>query len=136
MNILMRATKILFSVAFFFVVSSNATAHSENSNTHMSLVFQVEQSRIKFDSSTVQSAKLVDAASTQQPLYGLELKLKAAATKKMRTLTHHSIGKQSNILLNGRVVSSAVIQSELGGELQFFGLTKEEVEQFINSLKK
>ncbi len=136
MNILLRAITVILGVFCSIAIASGTTALAENSNTQLSLVFQVNQSQMKFDSSTVESANLVDTVPIRRPFYGLKLKLKAGAAKKFRELTGQNIGKQANIMLNGRVVSSPVIQSELGNEFLFSGLTKEEVEQFIKSLKK
>ncbi|MBA2709512.1 MAG: preprotein translocase subunit SecD [Tatlockia sp.] len=133
MNKLLRTITIIFGAAFFpIVIASSSTSIAKNTNKQQQLmVFQVIQSQMKFDSSTVSSATLDENDSNEAILH---LKLKTIAASKLKELTDRNIGKQVNIILNGRVITSPVIQSSLGGEFLITGLTKEEAEVFIKSL--
>lgn len=109
MDILLR---VLTGAFFSIVIASCTVTHTEKP----SLIFQVNQSQIKFDSSSVESANLVETGSTQRNFYGLQLKLKTDTAKELGKLTEKHIGEQSTFMQNGRVVSSAVIQSKLGDD--------------------
>ena len=57
-----------------------------------------------------------------------------AIQAKLAELTKGNIGKRGNIVLNGRILSSAFIQDELGAEMVFHGIGKAQADQFIQSL--
>ena len=96
-----------------------------------SLEFQVIQSQMIFDSSTIESATISPLGND---FYGVNLKLKAAASNQLNALTEVSIGKRANLIFNGTVISSPTIQSKLGGEFLITGFNEEQAQQFIKSL--
>ncbi len=75
MNNLLRTTTIIFGAAFFpIVIASSSTSTAKSTNTQpQSMLFQVIQSQMRFDSSTVDSATLDENASNEHVLH---LKLK------------------------------------------------------------
>ncbi len=105
---------------------------ASGSNTD-SVVFQIIQSQIVFDNSTVESATISVPKNTADR-YGVNIKLKTAAANKLSDLTQKNIGKQANIMLNGKMISSATIQGQLGAEFLVDVLTKQQADQFIKSL--
>jgi hypothetical protein len=124
MNALFRILVMTFGVTFFPLVIAMEV------NTDHSMVFQVIQDQMVFDNSTVESATIAVPKSAADS-YGIHLKLNTIAAKKFSDLTQKNIGKQANIMLNEKVVSSTTIQSKLGGEFFVTGLTQEQANQFI-----
>ncbi len=127
MNALFRILVITFGVIFSPLVIA-LSAGTDNS-----VVFQIIQGQMVFNNSTVESAT-INFPKSSADSYGINLKLKTIAADKLGDLTQENIGKKANIMLNRRVVSSATIQSKLGGEFLITGLTKEQANQFIKSL--
>lgn len=127
MSALFRILVMTFGVIFSPLVIALGV------NTDHSMVFQVIQRQMVFDNSTIESATIIFPKSAADS-YGIHLKLNTIAANKFSDLTQENIGKQANILLNGKMVSSTTIQSKLGGEFLVTGLTKEQVNQFIKSL--
>jgi len=68
--------------------------------------------------------------------YGLQLKLTKEATNQLTKMTSQNIGQQLSITFNGRLVFSPTIGGALGSDFLLSGLTKEEAESVVESLKK
>lgn len=109
-------------------------AAPQNSNV-CSILFQVNQDSMSFDNSTIEAATLVtvDAPANE---YGVQLKLKKDAATKLKTISSQNIGKQSYLTLNDKLISSPTIRSELGAEFIVTGLTKEQADELIASIKQ
>lgn len=127
MNALFRILIVISWVVFYPV------AMAVGSNTDHLVVFQIIQSQMVFDNSTVESAT-ISTPKNMADTYGVNLKLKATAANKLNDLAQKNMGKQANIILNRKMVSSATIQGQLGAEFLVTGLTKQEAHQFIKSL--
>ncbi|MBA2651590.1 MAG: preprotein translocase subunit SecD [Tatlockia sp.] len=135
MSILVRTIITILGMAFFSAtLASSATTIAGNTNTeNSSMLFQVIQSQMVFDNSTIESATIISPVNTTNT-YGVNLKLKTNAAYKLGRLTEENIGKRVNIILNGEVVSSAIIQDKLGAEFLVVGLTKVQADNFIKNL--
>ena len=125
--------KFIILILGIFLFSTVAVAQ-QNSNKQ-SIMFQVNQDSISFDNSTLESAivVLVDATANE---YAVRLKLKKEAAIKLKAITYRNIGKQSHLTLNGNLISSPTIQSEIGAEFVVTGLTREQAEKFVESIGK
>ncbi len=137
MNILVKVIVVLLGVVSFSPVmalgTTTATPGAHVGSGHSLMVFQVIQNQMVFDSSTVESATIV-APIDPTDTYGVNIKLKTIAANKFGQLTENGIGKHGSIVLNGIVISSPIIRSKLGAEFLVTGLTKEQADQFIESL--
>ena len=123
MNKLITALSVIFSVIFF------SPAMANNPTPNHGVVFQVIQSQIIFDHSTIQSANLTKSA------IGVHVILKPSATKQFSDLTKNGTGKIANIVLNGKIIDSATINSTLGNDMVIALPTKIQAEEFIKGLK-
>lgn len=115
------------------LILSITTAAAQNTEDKTSMLFQVVQGQMVFDSSTVESATVVPV-DTASDLYGVQLKLKNEAAAKFGDLTAKNIGKQLNIIIEGMVISSPIIRSKLGPEFLVAGLTKVQADKFVKSI--
>ncbi|HHT9772119.1 SecDF P1 head subdomain-containing protein [Legionella pneumophila] len=124
-------------VGVFFLplamASSPTTTDIDASKDISSLVFQVIQSQMVLDRSTVESATIV-LPETPTDSYGVRIKLKTIAATKFGQMTANSIGKQGSFILNGMVISNPIIRSRIGDEFIVTGFNKKQVNQFIESV--
>ncbi|HFE6152731.1 TPA: SecDF P1 head subdomain-containing protein [Legionella pneumophila] len=124
-------------VGVFFLplamASSPTTTDIDASKDISSLVFQVIQSQMVLDRSTVESATIV-LPETPTDSYGVRIKLKTIAATKFGQITANSIGKQGSFILNGMVISNPIIRSRIGDEFIVTGFNKKQVNQFIESV--
>jgi preprotein translocase subunit SecD len=133
---------VVKTLGFFLIVASfspamalGTTTTSINPNPEPPLmIFQVIQNQLVFDSSAIENAIIVPP-ETSSDSYGLKLKLSTSATNEFSKLTENSIEKRGNFILNGVLISSPVIRSKIGSEFFLSGLTKEQSDLFIKSLK-
>jgi preprotein translocase subunit SecD len=130
MNFIKYITSLVGIILF-----SITTAMAHNTDHKTSIVFQVIQNQMVFDSSTVESATVVPV-DNKSDQYGLQLKLKNGAATKLEALTSKNIGKRVNFILDGVVISSPIVQSRLGAEFLMTGLTKvqAQAEKFVESI--
>ncbi len=118
---------ILLALAF----AKGATPEVKNiPSSSSNLVFQVVKSTFSLDKTTVANANIEKLDGS----YGLHLYLKPKAEKKWRKISGHNIGQHMNIVLNDKVISMPILQSEMGGELLISGLTNQQAADFIQSL--
>lgn len=103
-----------------------------SSGANNSAVFQVIQSQIVFDNSIIESATIIPPDNLGN--YGVDIKLKTMAANKVADVTQDNIGKQTNIIIDKRVVSSSIIRGKLTGNFIIYPLTKKQANQFIKSL--
>ena len=82
------------------------------------LIFQVIQAQTTFNSANIETATAVEQADNK---YGIQIKLKPAAANEFYRITGAGIGKVSNFVFKGRIISSATIQSQLGGNFLIAG---------------
>ncbi|HCJ4219203.1 TPA: preprotein translocase subunit SecD, partial [Legionella pneumophila] len=115
------------------MASSPTTTDIDASKDISSLVFQVIQSQMVLDRSTVESATIV-LPETPTDSYGVRIKLKTIAATKFGQITANSIGKQGSFILNGMVISNPIIRSRIGDEFIVTGFNKKQVNQFIESV--
>lgn len=120
-------------ISFSPLMASKPTRAESTTSVRPAILFQVVQNQMVFDASTVENATLVSPENPRET-YGVQLKLKPMAANKFDQLTEDGIGKKGNIILNDRLISSAIIRGKLGAEFLVAGLTKEQAEQFIKSL--
>lgn len=98
-----------------------------------SIVFQVIQSEISFNTSNVESAAVLKSEDNR---YNVEIKLMPSAAKEFERITRRNIDKPANMVFNDKIISRAVIRSQIGGNFIVTGLTKEEADKFVQSIKK
>ncbi|HFE8540046.1 SecDF P1 head subdomain-containing protein [Legionella pneumophila] len=124
-------------VGVFFLplamASSPTTTDIDASKDISSLVFQVIQSQMVLDRSTVESATIV-LPETPTDSYGVRIKLKTIAATKFGQMTANSIGKHGSFILNGMVISNPIIRSRIGDEFIVTGFNKKQANQFIESV--
>ncbi|HAU0263993.1 TPA: preprotein translocase subunit SecD [Legionella pneumophila] len=135
MNIIIKVIVALVGVFFLLsaMASSPTTTDIDASKDISSLVFQVIQSQMVLDSSTVESATIV-LPETPTDSYGVRIKLKTIAATKFGQMTENGIGKQGSFILNGIVISNPIIRSRIGDEFIVKGFTKKQANQFIESM--
>lgn len=129
MNVFCKFAVLILNILLF----STVIAAPQNTN-EQSIIFQVNQDDVAFNNSTLESATLITVNATNE--YGVQLKLKKDAAIKLRTISSQNIGKKSRITLNGKLISSPTIQSELSAEFIVMGLSKIEAENFVESFQK
>lgn len=120
-------------ILLFSLLTSVSYAYISNQQTNM-LRFQVVQSDIVFNKTTVDSAT-IQYPKTSADSYGVSVKLNEVATHALSKMTEEGLGKKVNIILNGKVISSAILLDKLGDSFLVTGLTKEDAESFIESLQ-
>src|SRR5690348_449717 len=133
MNNLLKTLSLAFWLSFPFITQAQAAVNTPNSGLNTSLSFQVIQSQLFFDKTTVEAATL-SPPQDNSGSYGVNIKLKAAAAKQLEKLSQAGLGKTANIIFNKQVISSPTIRSKLSGEFLIVGFTKDQAEQFIKSL--
>ncbi|CZG07008.1 TPA: preprotein translocase subunit SecD [Legionella pneumophila] len=135
MNTMIKVIAALVGVFFLplAMASSPTTTDIDASKDISSLVFQVIQSQMVLDRSTVESATIV-LPETPTDSYGVRIKLKTIAATKFGQMTANSIGKQGSFILNGMVISNPIIRSRIGDEFIVTGFNKKQVNQFIESV--
>ncbi|HAT9216263.1 TPA: preprotein translocase subunit SecD [Legionella pneumophila subsp. pneumophila] len=135
MNTMIKVIAALVGVFFLplAMASSPTTTDIDASKDISSLVFQVIQSQMVLDRSTVESATIV-LPETPTDSYGVCIKLKTIAATKFGQITANSIGKQGSFILNGMVISNPIIRSRIGDEFIVTGFNKKQVNQFIESV--
>ena len=122
---------LIASALIFF--STMAVAAIEHGNG--AVTFQIIQSELIFDRSTIESATISSPENNKYIYsYGVNLKLKNKAANELSTITQSNIGKKANIMINGVVISSATIQGGMGQDVSITGLTEEQAQQFIKNL--
>jgi preprotein translocase subunit SecD len=104
---------------------------AENADDFLS--FQIIQDQIIFDNTVVQKASLYIKDNTG--FAGLLIELKPHIADSFAHMTEAGVTKTANIVLNKKIVSSAVIHTALGKTILITGLTKEEAEHFLISLR-
>lgn len=99
------------------------------------ILLQLNNDSLILDETNIESVAffLVDEVMNE---CNLQLKLNKDATIELNKMTSQHIGEQLTISLNGRVVSSPIIGSALGGEFIINGVTKEEGENFVEYVQK
>lgn len=133
MNYFFKSVMLFFSLIFL----SATTIFAENISH--SVVFQIVQNQMIFDGSTVKSAKIeagaVTPPQTTPDYYCVDLVLRKSAEEQFSDMTQKGIGKMANITVNGKIISYAKIESEIGGSMQIIVGTKKEAQEFIDSLR-
>ncbi len=119
------ATALFASVAF-----AGPDSKSKTSNSLME--FQVIQTQIELTKQSFKSVKLMPAASGK---YAVHVELTPEATAQLQKLTSNNINHEMNIVWNKRILSTATIISELGGQLQISGLAKKDAELCVKSIQ-
>jgi preprotein translocase subunit SecD len=111
----------LCAVAFFVSFCSFSVAYSATPP----VVFQVIENQLSLDSASIESATVERG--------GLSLKLKPKAAHDFQQLTQKNIGRRMNVVINGLLISSPMIQSALGGEFLLTGISHEQALQFVQN---
>lgn len=116
-------------IALFSAVSHAALPE----RPHNALVFEIILDQFTLDKKTVEKASIEEKNGN---FSGLHIKLKADAEKIFERVTRSAMTRRMNLVLNNRIVSTATVQSPLGGELLITGITKEDALQFIDELNR
>ena len=97
------------------------------------LSFQVIQDEFVFDITTVKDAAIINHPDGK--FEGLEIELTQEAAVKMGKMTSGNIGRQLNLVLNGKIISVSTLRSSLGEKLLIAGITPEDAQQFVEMTK-
>ena len=124
-NILILATSLILLPIQGFA------KNIENLNNHIE--FQVIQDQLNFDNTTIKSASLYE--KEDGTFGGLQIELKPSASNDLTRITSASIGKVANLVINGKIMTSATIQAPLQNKFLITNITKEDAKKFIDSLK-
>lgn len=108
-------------------------AVSFSTSTNNSLIFQVVQDQLILDKSTIKNASLVEEKDGS--FGGLEIEINPFASKKFERMTTHAIGKEANIVLNNKIISTAILKSPLANKFLIKNITNDDAKAFIGSLK-
>jgi preprotein translocase subunit SecD len=130
----MRFLKILVlttSLALFPIIgfSKNTTDSSPNFS-----VLQVVQDQLILDKTTVKSASLIE--KKDGIFGGLQIEINPAASNNFIHLTKTGMGKTMNLVLNNKIIFSAKIRSTLQTQFMITGITREEAQSIMSSLRK
>ncbi len=125
---MMRLARLIAVLAVFL------TFFTTESFANSSLTFYIIQDQLVLDNSSVKSATINEEKNGVY--HGLNIELKPSATKYLNRISAAAIGKSIALILNTKIINMATIQSELGSSFIITGITKEDAQQFINSLKK
>lgn len=120
--------RLLIAVMVCFV--SVAFAQADHA-----VIFKVNRDQVIFNNKTVESVTF-DQPQKNVDRYNLSVKLKAAGAQQLKNLTANNIGKKAQLIINGEIISTATIQSELGDDFLIPDLTKKQVDAFLKDLKK
>ena len=126
----MRLHRLFLSMILFGFYPLLSFAQNTGSTDNY-LTFQVIQDEMVFDNTNIKNASLVQNNGI---FTGLEIELKSPAAQNFSQLTKANLGKKIIIVLNKRIVASAVLQSPLGKKLLITGITKYEAETFLTIL--
>ncbi|RDI46049.1 SecDF P1 head subdomain-containing protein [Aquicella lusitana] len=123
----------IFSLLFICttLLFSTPALSLPHDNTQGFLMFQVIQDQIIFDNSNIKSAMLIEREGN---FIGLEIELKAPAIDEISRISKAGLGKQLNIVLDKKIITTAIIQTPLGGKLLIKGITRQEAQEFLDSL--
>jgi preprotein translocase subunit SecD len=123
----------IFIIIFLMAFPSQSFSQVDTNSTHF-LEFQVVQSQFVFDHKTIKNASLI--THHNGTFRGLHLELKRSALNEFERMTNLNRGKRVNIVFDKKIITSAIIQTPLGGSLLISGISQEEAQEFIDSLKK
>lgn len=98
-----------------------------------SITFQVIQAQVSFNNASFEKATVLEQ---NDKTYAIQLKLTTAAADELAHLSSEGIGKTLNIIVNGKIISSATIQSPLGDNFLVTGFTKKEAEKIAKSIEE
>lgn len=108
-------------------------AQDTNKTQQNHMVFQVVQNQLAFDNALIKHASIIE--NKDGTFGGLEVTLKPSASKEIKRITTAGIGKVANLVINGKIVSSAKLQSSLEHQFLITDITKENAQTFISYLK-
>lgn len=115
------------------MMSSVIYADNASKRDHAPVVFQVIQDQMNIDASMIKDASLIDNNGTYG---GLEIVLKPSAATELKRITKAGVGKIANLEINDKIVIAAKIRSPLEPKFVVSGISKDEAQTLINSLKK
>jgi len=117
------------------LLSSIVFAQVVDTGTNPSLSFQIIQAQFFLDNTTIKSATIVmDKRNTYE---GLLIDLKPEVVDVFKRITREAMGKSVNMVLNKKViVSTSMVQSEIGASFIIHGITQADAQTFINLLRE
>lgn len=135
--LLILATSTMLITTPTFAASNNVSGHQQSP-----VVFQVIQDQINLDKSMIKSASIVK--NSDGSYGGLKIELTSDAAKELTRITSSGVGKMANLVINGKLVTSAKLVSPLQNPFLIYdnsknnvnALTEKNAQEFINSLNK
>lgn len=125
--------KALLIPGILVLLTSGAFAEDVNVNLGgAAIVAEVVQEQFTFDASNIKAASIIDLNNTYK---GLHVELKPEAVSAFTKMSQAGMGKRINIVLNQKIVSTNIIQTALGSNLLITGISREDAQKFIESLK-
>ena len=136
MNTLLKTLIIIIALPFASMcMAEGTTTASEKEHDQPAVTFQVIKNQLDLNNNAIESASIDYPNGTADAhSYGVWLTLSSSATEQLQELTQANMGQQINIILNGTLVSSPIIQGSIGSQMLLSGLTKEQATQFIERL--
>ena len=122
--------KYLISLALVILFSLTSLTANAESPSNL-LTFQIIQSEINFNHPDIKSAEVIKQADNR---YGIKIKLNAQASEQLKQMTKANIGKISHLVFNGKIISTATIQSELEGDFILVGFTNQEANTVVKAM--
>lgn len=126
------ALTLALAAANSFSQSAPTSAAPKATSSNHALVFSVIQDEFMLDNSTIKNAAIVEKDGG---IYvGLHIELKDDAAAAFSDITKAGVGRKLNLVFNKVIVTTAVIQSPLKGDLMITGISREDAQSFLNML--
>lgn len=93
------------------------------------LVLAVIQDEFRFDFNNIKSATMIN--NDDNTFKGLLIELKTPAVASLKKITGDAFNKEIMIIFNNKVVSSSIVQTELGPKILFSGITLADAQTFL-----
>jgi preprotein translocase subunit SecD len=129
----MQLFKVLILATSLVFLPIKGFAKNVEKKLYNHIEFQVIQDQLNFDNNSIKTASL--SVNKDGSYSGLEIELKPSASNDLNRVTTANVGKVVNLVINGRIITSATIQSPLQNKFLIAGITKDEAQKFIDSLK-
>lgn len=121
-----------FILASLTILPVIAFSQAEPTAAPHSLTFQIVQDEFFLDKTTVSKASIIEH---EGGIYkGLNVQLKPDAAIIFSEMTKAGLGKHLNLMVNNVLITSPVLQSEIGDNFLMTGISKADAQAFLNTL--
>ena len=131
---------LLIVTTSVMLMSSPSFANATSTSAHAPVVFQVIQDQINLEKPLIKSASLI--TNKDGSFGGIQIELNPSSAKELKRITAAGVGKVANLVINGRIVTSATLRSPLeskfiiydSNKTNIYGISKDDAQKFIDSL--